>query len=169
MGGDPKVHYKRGGGTPKPIINWGGGPQSPQGMGRWTPKAFRNGREPRNPYKNKGGTPKLHRNREGDPKDHQIWGDGPQRPSEMRGGTPKPHRKGGTPPLTELILDLHRQVVGIHNHAVFGGGLHRPQNCQEMTQNGDLGWMVGGGQRDPKGTTPKGPPPRGPKVGGKSP
>lgn len=33
--------------------------------------------------------------------------------------------------LTELVFDLHRQVVGVHDHPVLRGCLHRPQNWGE--------------------------------------
>ena len=57
-GGDPKVHYKRGGGTPKPIINEGRNPKAHYKLGGGTPKPTRNGEMDPKSLQKREGTPK---------------------------------------------------------------------------------------------------------------
>lgn len=37
-------------------------------------------------------------------------------------------------PLTQLILDLHGQVVSIHDDSVFRGRLNRSHHCEDEKQ-----------------------------------
>ena len=40
------------------------------------------------------------------------------------------------PALTQLVLDLHRQVVGVHDDPVLGGRLHRSHHCEDEEEPG---------------------------------
>lgn len=50
----------------------------------------------------------------------------PARPAQAQAGSGQ-----ALPALTQLVLNLHRQVVGVHDDTVFGGCLHGAHHCEE--------------------------------------